>query len=268
MKRSASQVPKLSAHVSPYHSSVTLFETAPIEDGPSTCSTRRSKRVKLGTSVIPDLEDTVKELPNTETSSSSQPKSKTPKSPRKPRPIAQSLEKPHPAPPRWQETYDTIKSMRSRIVAPVDTMGCDQAQLKEIEPKVSDNFVLSYSRFQQVDSGGQNARFSTLVSLMLSSQTKDEVTDAAVSRLRDAVGGSLSIDAIIAATDDVVAEAIAKVGFWRRKTQSVYHIIWCAVMVNAESVVLDTLSKPLSGFEMNLIRTCRTTLMIYAHCRV
>ena len=54
---------------------------------------------------------------------------------------------------------------------------------------------------------------------MLSSQTKDEVTDAAVTKLRQAVGGTLSVDAIIEADESVIAEAIAKVGFWRRKTQ-------------------------------------------------
>lgn len=54
---------------------------------------------------------------------------------------------------------------------------------------------------------------------MLSSQTKDEVTDAAVSKLRDAVGGTLSVQAILDTSDATIAEAIAKVGFWRRKTQ-------------------------------------------------
>jgi len=54
---------------------------------------------------------------------------------------------------------------------------------------------------------------------MLSSQTKDEVTDAAVSKLRLAVGGSLTVDAIIEANEASISEAIAKVGFWRRKTQ-------------------------------------------------
>lgn len=141
MKRAASRVPRLSAHVSPYHSSVTLFDAVPGEDGPSTPRTRRAKRVKLddvGTSAIPDLEDTVEELPISHAETRpSLPKLKTSKSPRKPKPIAQCLENPHPAPPRWRETYDIIKSMRSRIVAPVDTMGCDQAQLKEVDPKVS-----------------------------------------------------------------------------------------------------------------------------------
>ena len=57
-------------------------------------------------------------------------------SPRKPKPVPTALRTPHPAPPRWKEAYDTIKRMRARIVAPVDTMGCDQAQFKETDPKV------------------------------------------------------------------------------------------------------------------------------------
>lgn len=57
---------------------------------------------------------------------------------------------------------------------------------------------------------------------MLSSQTKDEVTDAAVDKLRAALGGTLSLDALLAADEQVVAGCISKVGFWRRKTQSVY----------------------------------------------
>ncbi len=56
---------------------------------------------------------------------------------------------------------------------------------------------------------------------MLSSQTKDEVTDAAVDKLRAALGGTLSLDALLAAEEHVVADCISKVGFWRRKTQSV-----------------------------------------------
>ena len=53
---------------------------------------------------------------------------------------------------------------------------------------------------------------------MLSSQTKDAVTDAAVKQLRANVGGSLSIEAVLSAPESSIADAIAKVGFWRRKT--------------------------------------------------
>lgn len=56
---------------------------------------------------------------------------------------------------------------------------------------------------------------------MLSSQTKDEVTDAAVGKLRTALGGSISVQAMLKADEANVSDAIAKVGFWRRKTQCV-----------------------------------------------
>lgn len=56
---------------------------------------------------------------------------------------------------------------------------------------------------------------------MLSSQTKDEVTDAAVDKLRVALGGTVSLDALLAAEEHAIADAINKVGFWRRKTQFV-----------------------------------------------
>lgn len=59
---------------------------------------------------------------------------------------------------------------------------------------------------------------------MLSSQTKDEVTSAAVKRLRQAMGGSLSVDAIRQADAKTISDAICKVGFWRRKTESVFPV--------------------------------------------
>ncbi|KAK0227899.1 hypothetical protein IW262DRAFT_1347727 [Armillaria fumosa] len=89
--------------------------------------------------------------------------------------------------------------MHSNIVAPVDCMGCDSTQLKEKEP--------------------QNQHFATLVSLMLLSQTKDEVTDPAVKQLCAALGGNISVQGIINVNDSIIVEVIAKVGFWRQKTQ-------------------------------------------------
>jgi endonuclease-3 len=57
-------------------------------------------------------------------------------SPKKRKPIPQALANRHPAPEKWGEVYDTIKGMRSRMTAPVYTMGFDQAQHKESDPKV------------------------------------------------------------------------------------------------------------------------------------
>ncbi|KAF9228848.1 DNA glycosylase [Gyrodon lividus] len=206
---------RLAAKASPYHSAVTLYDAQDTpEAGPSTLPSRRSNHIKRDTIETSGLSDSdaneqlpalkrrksrkktkvALELNTTETVLGT--KSRSPK---KPKAIPQSLDIPHPAPARWKEAYDAIMEMRSRIVAPVDTMGCDQAQLKEQDPK--------------------NQRFATLVSLMLSSQTKDEVTDAAVAKLRSALGGSLSVEGVLAADDATISESIAKVGFWRRKTQ-------------------------------------------------
>lgn len=69
-------------------------------------------------------------------SSIGRPRSSRRKAPKKQKPIQQSLDKPHPVPEHWKEQYDTIKSMRARVKAPVDTMGCEQAQNGETDPKV------------------------------------------------------------------------------------------------------------------------------------
>lgn len=63
-------------------------------------------------------------------------KSSRPKAPKRQKPVQQSLDKPHPTPGHWKAQYDAIKSMRARVKAPVDTMGCDQAQNGETDPKV------------------------------------------------------------------------------------------------------------------------------------
>ncbi|KAL4245679.1 Endonuclease III [Abortiporus biennis] len=209
--------PELVAKASPFHSSVTLFTASEATEDPDLTrpSLRRSKRVKREETTATVKEEeaeiiapaAVKRKRKTVVASSSAVKLEevgkeiqaTKATPKKPKVIKKSLDVPHAAPPRWQEAYDIIKRMRANIVAPVDTMGCDQAQYKESDPK--------------------NRRFATLISLMLSSQTKDEVTDAAVSKLREAVGGSLSVDALININESAISEAIAKVGFWRRKTQ-------------------------------------------------
>ncbi|XP_067616617.1 endonuclease III-like protein 1 [Eurosta solidaginis] len=67
-------------------------------------------------------------------------------------------------PKDWRVVLDNIRTMRAGSDAPVDTMGCH---------KCADN-----------DSDEKTQRFQKLVSLMLSSQTKDEITFEAMQRLR------------------------------------------------------------------------------------
>ena len=69
-------------------------------------------------------------------------------------------------PENWRQVFELIRQMRQTQDAPVDTMGCDAlANLDQaLTPK--------------------EQRFQVLVSLMLSAQTKDEVTAAATNRLQ------------------------------------------------------------------------------------
>ena len=99
---------------SPYNASVTLY-------------TLKKEDLDVDASVLSDSEE----------SQPPRPISKKPASPKKPKVLKQSLATPHPAPERWRETYALIKEMRTKIVAPVDTMGCQQAQSVETDPKVS-----------------------------------------------------------------------------------------------------------------------------------
>jgi len=56
---------------------------------------------------------------------------------------------------------------------------------------------------------------------MLSSQMNEEVTDAAVDKLRAVLGCTLSLQALLAAEEQVITDAIGKVCFWRCKTHFV-----------------------------------------------
>lgn len=141
MKRSAST--ELIGIPSPFHSDVTLFEP-----GPTT--PRRSKRLKVESTADADpitVENkrvtkrkghkaTIKAEEAASVTEVVVKPARQSASPRKPKAIPQALAVPHPAPQRWKEQYATIKQLREHIVAPVDTMGCEQAQLKETDPKV------------------------------------------------------------------------------------------------------------------------------------
>lgn len=110
------------------------------------------------------------------------------------------------APPQWCEWLQMIRKMRSTRSAPVDTMGCAQLASRTATPSV--------------------ARFQTLVALMLSSQTKDAVTAAAMQRLQPL---PLTVQGILATEEARLAELICPVGFYRRKAA---HIRKTAAIIN------------------------------------
>ncbi|SCV69483.1 BQ2448_2503 [Microbotryum intermedium] len=123
-------------------------------------------------------------------------------SPRKPTPFVVKLHKAHPEPKRWREAYEIIRKQRKRIVAPVDTMGCEQGGRERGTAPPSD----------------KDNRLSILVSLMLSSQTKDPVTHQAVKNLREQLPNGLCLESLLFATPEQIDAAICKVGFHNIKT--------------------------------------------------
>ncbi|KAJ9630052.1 alpha,alpha-trehalase nth1 [Knufia peltigerae] len=116
-------------------------------------------------------------------------------------------------PSNWAEMYDTIKAMRKRNpTAPVDTMGCEDLFWHSAPPR--------------------EKRYHTLTALMLSSQTKDTVTAAAMQRLHTELvpqrqpdddgktqQSTLTVDNMLACDPKHLDELIGKVGFHNNKTK-------------------------------------------------
>ena len=113
---------RLVSRPSPYHKSVSLLELD-VSDASGSRELATTETVRTA-----DVEDAVPTEPVVLHNKGRRP-------PRKQKSVPTALQEPHPAPERWREVYDTIKDMRSRTVAPVDTMGCDQAQFRETDPK-------------------------------------------------------------------------------------------------------------------------------------
>ncbi|KAF9978367.1 DNA N-glycosylase and apurinic/apyrimidinic (AP) lyase [Actinomortierella ambigua] len=103
-------------------------------------------------------------------------------------------------PKHWKSVLDDIREFRRHHTAPVDTMGCERlAEVGEsIPPQVS--------------------RFQTLMSLVLSSQTKDTVTSVAVRRLQRELKGGLTIQGVLDVGHDELNTIISAVGFHNKKT--------------------------------------------------
>ncbi|GFS28735.1 hypothetical protein NPIL_208531 [Nephila pilipes] len=97
-------------------------------------------------------------------------------------------------PENWREVLDNILKMRKMYVAPVDSLGCEECPEKGIKPEVF--------------------RYQTLISVMLSSQTRDEVTHAASQRL---IEHGLTVDNILKTPDEKIGELIYPAGFWKTK---------------------------------------------------
>ncbi|KAG2231747.1 hypothetical protein INT48_007467 [Thamnidium elegans] len=101
------------------------------------------------------------------------------------------------APKDWDIVYDILETYRKAHKAAVDTMGCERLADRTSSPKVQ--------------------RFQTLVSLMLSAQTKDTVTSAAVIKLQKELEGGLCLESILRLDEVVLDDMIRSVGFHTKK---------------------------------------------------
>lgn len=101
-------------------------------------------------------------------------------------------------PPKdWETVYDILEKYRQVHKAAVDTMGCE--------------------RLADRTSSAKTQRFQTLISLMLSSQTKDTVTSVAVQKLQTELEGGLCLESILKVEEGPLDQMIRAVGFHTKK---------------------------------------------------
>ncbi|XP_051982743.1 endonuclease III-like protein 1 isoform X2 [Xyrauchen texanus] len=96
----------------------------------------------------------------------------------------------------WRTQLSFIREIRSKRDAPVDKMGAEKCYDTDAPPEVR--------------------RYQVLISLMLSSQTKDPITAGAMQRLRE---HNLNVTTILNMDDETLGKLIYPVGFWRTKVK-------------------------------------------------
>uniref|UniRef100_A0A182VX52 Endonuclease III homolog n=1 Tax=Anopheles minimus TaxID=112268 RepID=A0A182VX52_9DIPT len=102
-------------------------------------------------------------------------------------------------PENWRQMMENIRQIRRTNLAPVDTMGCDQFT-QDTENAIPDRLK----------------RYHCLVSLMLSSQTKDQANHECMLRLKK---HGLTPESIVATDSAVLQQLIYPVGFYKNKTR-------------------------------------------------
>lgn len=185
-------------------------EPADIEDAVSLPRAKRIKRehTDSATSIKSETEEVKVEVKDEES-----PGTKAPRRQRKPvrtttdRITGQVKVEP---PSDWEAMYEAVRRMRApggaAYGAAVDTMGCERLADRSASPK--------------------DQRFQTLISLMLSSQTKDTTNAGAMARLRNELPPhkpgapkGLNLDNILAVEPRLLNELIWAVGFHNNKTK-------------------------------------------------
>ncbi|RLV93998.1 Endonuclease III [Spathaspora sp. JA1] len=132
-------------------------------------------------------------------------------------------------PSNWVDLYNKVVTMRAKFMAPVDTQGCERMP-ESISPGISRLNPKVY-------------RFQLLISLMLSSQTKDEVNYDAMQKLQTAMlekgnKDGLCIEAISTCSESDIDKLIAKVGFHNRKANYIKRT--CEILLSSHNGDIPT----------------------------
>jgi endonuclease III len=109
-------------------------------------------------------------------------------------------------PKNWEIVYDLLRSYRATHEAPVDILGC--------------------TKLSHADSPPSAKRFHCLCGLLLSSQTKDCHTHAAMTKLHHFVASTtyLSPQSMRAIPLDTLERLIYPVGFYRKKAANLHRL--------------------------------------------
>jgi endonuclease-3 len=107
-------------------------------------------------------------------------------------------------PANWEQMYSITAEMRKRVLAPVDTMGCESLAEESRSPL--------------------DRRLQTLIALMLSSQTKDTVTAVAMKNLQENLPGGFNLQGLLTVEPEELNRLIAKVGFHNNKTSYIKQV--------------------------------------------
>lgn len=127
--------------------------------------------------------------------------------------------------------YYRIKKQRSQIEAPVDYYGCASGEVRDPE----------------------KYKFRILVALLLSSQTKDEVTYAAVQNLEEKLKEGLSAESILKESVGFIDSCISKVGFHTKKSFYLKKLAEIITKSGMPNDIKGVLSLPGIGYKMAIL---------------
>ncbi|KAL0732368.1 hypothetical protein Bca4012_008577 [Brassica carinata] len=123
-------------------------------------------------------------------------------------------------------TRSSSKSISAKSLTPrsssisVSSLRMKRLKQEDLEPVEKDS--------SRAINGGEERRFYVLIGTLLSSQTKEHVTGAAVERLR--LNGLLTPEAIDKADESTIKELIYPVGFYTRKATNVKKVAKICLM--------------------------------------